>query len=140
MAHVHGGSPWQVDACSSVFDECRHRAPGEVPRDEEAGTDVPELLAVVVCPGLPKAVTSGKVGRWARTAGRRGRCGEQAPPALLMEAAKQVAGPAVLAHCFVHVVVDLALFMHQRMPTAQRPALDRKLRALADRVQQTPTR
>ncbi len=60
--------------------------------------------------------------------------------ALLMDAAKQVAGPAVLAHCFVHVVVDLALFMHQRMPTAQRPALNGKLRALADRVQQMPTR
>lgn len=33
---------------------------------------------------------------------------------LLVTAAEQVAGPEVLAFCFVHVVLDLAAFVHQR--------------------------
>ncbi len=65
---------------------------------------------------------------------------DDAAVTLLIDAAKQVAGPAVLAHCLVHVVVDLALFMHRRMPSAQRPSLDGRLNALADRARQMPTR
>ena len=54
---------------------------------------------------------------------------------LLVAAGREVAGPAVLARCLVHVVLDLALFMHRsRLPAVTRQA-DRRTAALSTRVQ-----
>jgi aminoglycoside phosphotransferase (APT) family kinase protein len=54
---------------------------------------------------------------------------------LLVAAGSQVAGPAVLAYCLVHVVLDLALFMHHsRLPAVTRQA-ERRTAALSSRVQ-----
>lgn len=54
---------------------------------------------------------------------------------LLVAAGSEVAGPAVLAYCLVHVVLDLALFMHRsRLPAVTHQA-DRRIAALSTRVQ-----
>lgn len=65
---------------------------------------------------------------------------DDAAVTLLIDAAKQIAGPAVLAHCFVHVAIDLALFMNRRVPSIRRSFLDTRLSALADRVGLMPVR
>jgi aminoglycoside phosphotransferase (APT) family kinase protein len=53
---------------------------------------------------------------------------------LLVAAGSEVAGPAVLAYCLVHVVLDLALFMHRsRLPAVTHQA-DRRIAALSTRV------
>jgi Ser/Thr protein kinase RdoA (MazF antagonist) len=54
---------------------------------------------------------------------------------LLLDAGSQVAGSAVLAYCFAHVVLDLVLFMHRRLPTADSTEPDRRAEALSNRVQ-----
>ena len=54
---------------------------------------------------------------------------------LLVDAGSQVASPAVLAYCQVHVLLDLALFMHRRLPTADPAEPDRRANALAARAQ-----
>lgn len=54
---------------------------------------------------------------------------------LLVAAGSQVAGPAVLAHCFAHVVLDLALFVHRHPLTAGTDQADQRMRSLAARVE-----
>lgn len=54
---------------------------------------------------------------------------------LLVAAGSDVAGPAVLAYCLVHVVLDLTLFMKRsQLPAVARQA-DRRVAALSTRVQ-----
>ena len=53
---------------------------------------------------------------------------------LIVAAGSQVAGPAVLAHCFAHVVLDLALFVH-RQPLKAEIDAGRRLRSLSARVE-----
>lgn len=54
---------------------------------------------------------------------------------LLVAAGSEVAGPAVLAHCLVHVVLDLALFMHRSPLSAVTRQADRRTAALSTRFQ-----
>jgi aminoglycoside phosphotransferase (APT) family kinase protein len=54
---------------------------------------------------------------------------------LLVAAGSEVAGPAVLAYCLVHVVLDLALFMHRSRLSAVVGQADRRTAALSTRVQ-----
>lgn len=54
---------------------------------------------------------------------------------LLVAAGSEVAGPAVLACCLVHVVLDLALFMHRSRLSAVTRQADRRIAALSTRVQ-----
>ena len=54
---------------------------------------------------------------------------------VLVVAGSEVAGPAVLAHCLVHVVLDLALFMHRSGLPAVTCQADRRTAALSTRVQ-----
>jgi aminoglycoside phosphotransferase (APT) family kinase protein len=54
---------------------------------------------------------------------------------LLVAAGSEVAGPAVLAYCLAHVVVDLALFMHRSPVSAVTHQADRRIGALSTRVQ-----
>ena len=53
---------------------------------------------------------------------------------LLVAAGSQVAGPAVLAHCFAHVVLDLALFVHRHPLTAGTDQADQRMRSLGARA------
>jgi len=53
---------------------------------------------------------------------------------LLIGAAKDVAGPAVLAHCFAHVALDLVLFLHRRFPTPGAAVPNQRAGALSQRV------
>lgn len=54
---------------------------------------------------------------------------------LLVAAGSEVAGPALLAYCFVHVVLDLALFMHRSRLAAVIRHAERRTNALSARVQ-----
>lgn len=54
---------------------------------------------------------------------------------LLVAAGSDVAGPAVLGYCLVHVVLDLALFMHRSRGLAVTRQADRRIAALSARVQ-----
>jgi aminoglycoside phosphotransferase (APT) family kinase protein len=54
---------------------------------------------------------------------------------LLVTAGRDVAGPAVLAYCLVHVVLDLALFMHRSRLVAVTRQADRRIAALSTRIQ-----
>jgi aminoglycoside phosphotransferase (APT) family kinase protein len=54
---------------------------------------------------------------------------------LLVAAGSEVAGPAVLAYCLVHVVLDLALFMHRSRLPAVPAQVNRRVAALSNRVQ-----
>ena len=54
--------------------------------------------------------------------------------ALLIGAAIDVAGPAVLAHCFAHVALDLVLFLHRRFPTPGAAVPNQGPKALSQRV------
>ena len=53
----------------------------------------------------------------------------------LVAAGSEVAGPAVLAYCLVHVVLDLALFMHRSRLPAVTSQADQRTTALSTRVQ-----
>lgn len=53
---------------------------------------------------------------------------------LLVEAGSQVAGRGVLAYCLAHVLLDLALFLHRQLPTADPLEPDRRGHALAARA------
>ena len=53
---------------------------------------------------------------------------------LLVDAGSDVAGPAVLAYCLVHVVVDLARFMHRSQLPAVIQQADRRTETLSTRV------
>lgn len=54
---------------------------------------------------------------------------------LLAEAGRQVAGPAVLAQCLAHFVLDLALFMHRHHLAAVTGQADRRVGSLSARVE-----
>jgi aminoglycoside phosphotransferase (APT) family kinase protein len=59
---------------------------------------------------------------------------EDAAVELLVAAGSQVAGPAVLAQCLAHVVLDLAQFMRRHQPPDPIDRVDGRARSLADRV------
>lgn len=61
--------------------------------------------------------------------------GDDAAVELLVAAGREVAGPAVLAYCLVHVVLDLAVFMHRSRLSAVTRQADRRIAALSTRVQ-----
>jgi aminoglycoside phosphotransferase (APT) family kinase protein len=54
---------------------------------------------------------------------------------LVVAAGSEVAGPAVLASCLVHVVLDLARFMHRSPLPAVTHQADRRMVGLSNRVQ-----
>jgi len=54
---------------------------------------------------------------------------------LLVDAACEVAGPAVLAFSLAHVVLDLARFVHRRQLPADAPSAARRVRSLTTRTQ-----
>lgn len=54
---------------------------------------------------------------------------------LLVAAGSEVSGRAVLAYCLVHVVLNLALFMHRSRLSAVTHQADRRIAALSTRVQ-----
>ena len=54
---------------------------------------------------------------------------------LLVDAASEVAGPAVLAFSLAHVVLDLARFVHRRRLTADAPSAAQRVGALTARTQ-----
>ena len=54
---------------------------------------------------------------------------------ILVAAGSEVAGPAVLAYCLVHVVLDLALFMHRSQLPAVTRQTERRTAALSARVE-----
>ena len=59
---------------------------------------------------------------------------DEAAVELLVAAGSEVAGPAVLAYCLAHIVLDLALFMHRSRLLAVTRQADRRMAALSDRV------
>lgn len=53
---------------------------------------------------------------------------------LLVGAGSDVAGPAVLVYCLVHVFLDLALFIHRRQQSAATRQSDQRIASLSSRL------